>query len=191
MAGFRTFPTFHSFLLRWSIAITGPWAGVGVPPPPDAIWDGWKSRCGRGLSHFTLHLLYKGQFWVCPILLIGCLSGVVARPRPPSGALIGRVVISASSVVSTAPAPKGDGRWESVCTRRWGGVAEQWDSRWRLGCGVQSSTGHRSSSIGIKSDALIWMVALTNVDFRSGPWQSRVGHYSEWYLRLNDVFAIF
>ena len=44
-------------------------------------------------------LLYKGQFSVCHILLIGRVSGEVARLHPPCGALSARVV-------STAPAPQ-------------------------------------------------------------------------------------
>ena len=46
--------------------------------------------------------------------LIGRASGLLARPRPPLGALSARVV-------RTAPAPEGRGRGESVCTGRRGG----------------------------------------------------------------------
>ena len=59
---------------------------------------------------FLQYLLYKGQFWVCHMLLIGRVSGVVTRPRSPRGAL-------STLVVSTAPAPDGDGHRESVCAR--------------------------------------------------------------------------
>ena len=47
-------------------------------------------------------------------LLIGHVSGLIARPRPPRGALSARVV-------STAPASSRHGRRESVCTGRRGG----------------------------------------------------------------------
>ena len=91
----------------------------------------------------------------------------------PRGALSARVI-------NTAPAPDGDGRRESVCAGRRGGgrgVAEQWGGRWRLVC--SQARGDRSCLIGIKSDMLIRMVALTvNVDFRAGPGQSQVGHSS-------------
>ena len=103
----------------------------------------------------------KGQFWVCHILLIDRVSGVAARPRPPRGAL-------SAKIVSTASAPDGDGRRESVCAGRRGGgrVAEQWGGRWRL---VRSQVrGDRSCVIGTKSDTLIRMVALTNMDFPAG-----------------------
>ena len=47
-------------------------------------------------------------------LLIGRVSGLIARHRPPRGAL-------SAHVVSTAPAFDGHGRRESVCTGRRGG----------------------------------------------------------------------
>ena len=70
------------------------------------------------------------------MLLIDRFSDVVARPRPPRGALSARVV-------SAAPAPDGDVRRESVFAgrRERGRVAEQWVRRRRLVCNVQSSTG--------------------------------------------------
>ena len=100
---------------------------------------------------------------------------MVARPRPPHGALLVRVV-------STAPAPKGDGRRESVCARRRGGVAESSGAAGGGWCAVSGQTrGDRGCLIGIKSDVLIRTVTLTNVDFRAGPGQSRV--------EMSDLFS--
>ena len=47
-----------------------------------------------------MNVLHKGQLWVCYMLLIGRVSGVVARPRPPCGALSARVVSTAQDVVN-------------------------------------------------------------------------------------------
>ena len=62
-------------------------------------------------------------------LLIGRVSGLLAKPRPPRSAL-------SASVVSTAPAPDGHGDImnQSALERGEGrGVAEQRGSRWRVG----------------------------------------------------------
>ena len=53
------------------------------------------------------------------------------------------------------------------------GVAEQRGGGWRPVC--SQVRGDRSYLIGMKSGTLIRMVALTNVDFRARPGQSRVG----------------
>ena len=67
-------------------------------------------------------------------LLIGRVSGLIARPRPSCGALSARVV-------STAPASDGRGRRESVCTERRGGERGGRALWRRVEVGVQSSTG--------------------------------------------------
>ena len=127
--------------------------------------------------NLTCRLLYKGQFWVCIILLIGRLSELVARPRLPRGALSARVV-------STAPAPDGDGSRESVCTgkRGEGGVAEHWGGRWRLVCSlVQSSTGRPKL---FDRNKIGYAYSNGGID---GPVQSRVGH-SSWYI--NNILTL-
>ena len=62
-----------------------------------------------------ISILYKGQFLVCWTLLVGRISGLIARPRPPHGVLNARVV--------TAPAVggRGRGRRKSFCTESRGG----------------------------------------------------------------------
>ena len=61
--------------------------------------------------------------------MIGRVPDVVARPRPPRGAL------------SPTPAPDGDGHRESVCDGRWEGGGDGRAVGWQVEAGVQSSTG--------------------------------------------------
>ena len=65
------------------------------------------------------------------------------------------------------------------------GVAEQWGVRGRsvssctVHCAVKYvETEAEDCSMDMKSDTLIRMVTLTNVDIRAGPGQSRAGHSS-------------
>ena len=73
-------------------------------------------------------------------------------------------------------------------------MAERWGGRWRLvcSCTVQCAVKYgeieaEGCLIGIKSDKLIGMVALTNVDFRAGPGQRRVWHSSILHLSFSNL----
>ena len=57
--------------------------------------------------------------------LIGCASGLLARPRPPLGAL-------SACVVTTAPAPGGADMVNQSALEGGEGVAEQLGGGWRL-----------------------------------------------------------
>ena len=86
------------------------------------------------------------------MLLIGRVSGLVARPRPPRGALSARVV-------SMAPASDGRGRRETVCTGRRGGRGKGWPSIGAAGgdwCAVKYwEIVAEGCLIGMESDTLI------------------------------------
>ena len=86
------------------------------------------------------------------MFLIGPVSGLIARPRPPRGALSARFV-------STAPASEGCGRRESVCMESREGGGEGKSSIRAAGRGwwavKYGETEAEGWLIGVKSDTLI------------------------------------
>ena len=113
--------------------------------------------------------------------LIGRVSGVVARPRPPRGALSARVV-------STASAPDGAGRRESVCAGRRGGGGGGRAVGRQVEADVQSSTaGDRSCLICIKSDSMIRMVPLTTWIFAACPGEAGLGTVVSTHRQMKSV----
>ena len=99
------------------------------------------------------------------MFLIVRVSGLITKLHPPRGALSVRAVSAApasatgAGVVSRTALEGGEGE----------GMAEHRGGRWRLVC----SQVRGDRSLGLfdrnKSDTLISMVALANVDFRAGP----------------------
>ena len=68
------------------------------------------------------------------MFLTGRVSDLIAKLRPPRGALT-------AGGVSTAPASDGSGRHESVCAGRRGGGRDGLALGRQVEAGVQSSTG--------------------------------------------------
>ena len=103
------------------------------------------------------------------------MSDLIARPRPPGGALIARSSVrrqlpTGTDVVNQSALEGGEGE----------GVAEEVGRQVEAGVqfAVNYLRGDRTCFIAIKSDTLVRMVTLTNVNVRTGPGQSRVGHSS-------------